>query len=413
MIVETLAVGTELLLGQITNTNAKNIAARLAESGFTHLHQTVVGDNAGRMGSAILSATKRSDGLIITGGIGPTADDITREAVAAVAGVPLVYDTTYERVLRERWSKLRPDIPFPESNLRQAYRPEGSHVVVNPKGSAPGFRIRIGDCWVFALPGVPAEMLDMLDEIVLPFLREEAGEGGVVVSRVLRSWGMSEAKVGEELQELFDRSENPSIAFLASAGEIKIRITALAQSDAEARSLIAPVESEVRDLIGDRIFGADDETIERLIRRELELRGWTIGTAESATGGLVGRRLTSLPGASETFRGSVVAYASDLKTSILGVPADTIEEHGVVSEATAEAMAQGARSVLEVDVAVAVTGSAGPEPLEQPVGTMIVAVATPVCSKVRTLHMPGDRERVRAYTATAALHIVLRAIQQT
>lgn len=413
MIVETLAVGTELLLGQITNTNAKNIAARLAESGFTHLHQTVVGDNAGRMGSAILSATKRSDGLIITGGIGPTADDITREAVAAVAGVPLVYDTTYERVLRERWSKLRPDKPFPESNLRQAYRPDGSHVVVNPKGSAPGFRIRIGDCWVFALPGVPAEMLDMLDEIVLPFLREEAGEGGVVVSRVLRSWGMSEAKVGEELQELFDRSENPSIAFLASAGEIKIRITALAQSDAEARSLIAPVESEVRDLIGDRIFGADDETIERLIRRELELRGWTIGTAESATGGLVGRRLTSLPGASETFRGSVVAYASDLKTSILGVPADTIEEHGVVSEATAEAMAQGARSVLEVDVAVAVTGSAGPEPLEQPVGTMIVAVATPVCSKVRTLHMPGDRERVRAYTATAALHIVLRAIQQT
>lgn len=413
MIVETLAVGTELLLGQITNTNAKNIAARLAESGFTHLHQTVVGDNAGRMGSAILSATKRSDGLIITGGIGPTADDITRDAVAAVAGVPLVYDTTYERVLRERWSKLRPDKPFPESNLRQAYRPEGSHVVVNPKGSAPGFRIRIGDCWVFALPGVPAEMLDMLDEIVLPFLREEAGEGGVVVSRVLRSWGMSEAKVGEELQELFDRSENPSIAFLASAGEIKIRITALAQSDAEARSLIAPVESEVRDLIGDRIFGADDETIERVIRRELELRGWTIGTAESATGGLVGRRLTSLPGASETFRGSVVAYASDLKTSILGVPADTIEEHGVVSEATAEAMAQGARSVLEVDVAVAVTGSAGPEPLEQPVGTMIVAVATPVCSKVRTLHMPGDRERVRAYTATAALHIVLRAIQQT
>lgn len=413
MIVETLAVGTELLLGQITNTNAKNIAARLAESGFTHLHQTVVGDNAGRMGSAILSATKRSDGLIITGGIGPTADDITRDAVAAVAGVPLVYDTTYERVLRERWSKLRPDKPFPESNLRQAYRPEGSHVVVNPKGSAPGFRIRIGDCWVFALPGVPAEMLDMLDEIVLPFLREEAGEGGVVVSRVLRSWGMSEANVGEELQELFDRSENPSIAFLASAGEIKIRITALAQSDAEARSLIAPVESEVRDLIGDRIFGADDETIERVIRRELELRGWTIGTAESATGGLVGRRLTSLPGASETFRGSVVAYASDLKTSILGVPADTIEEHGVVSEATAEAMAQGARSVLEVDVAVAVTGSAGPEPLEQPVGTMIVAVVTPVCSKVRTLHMPGDRERVRAYTATAALHIVLRAIQQT
>ncbi len=413
MIVETLAVGTELLLGQITNTNAKEIAIRLAESGFTHLNQTVVGDNAGRIESAIRRAAERSDALIITGGIGPTADDITRDAVAAVAGVPLVYDKTYEQVLRDRWSRLRPGRHFPESNLRQAYRPEGAHVVVNSKGSAPGFRIRVGECWVFALPGVPAEMLGMVDGLVLPFLREEAGDGRVVVSRVLRSWGMSEAKVGEELQELFDKSENPTIAFLASAGEIRIRITALAESDAAARSLIVPVENEVRDRIGGRIFGADDETIERVLRKELESRGWTIGTAESATGGLVGRRLTSLPGASETFRGSVVAYASDLKTSILGVPDATIDEHGVVSEATAEAMARGARSVLGVDVAVAVTGSAGPEPLEQPVGTMIVAVATPLCSMVRTMHLPGDRERVRTYAATAALHLVLRAILQS
>ncbi len=413
MIVETLAIGTELLLGQIANTNAKEIATRLAESGFTHLNQTVVGDNAIRIETAIRQATERSDALIITGGIGPTADDITRDAVAAVAGVPLAYDLTYENVLRERWNRMRPDRPFPESNLRQAYRPEGSHIVVNPKGSAPGFRIRIGDCWVFALPGVPAEMLDMVDDLVLPFLREEAGGGRVVVSRVLRSWGMSEAKVGEELQELFDASQNPTIAFLASAGEIMIRITALAESDAEARAAIAPVEDQVRTRIGERIFGADGETIERVIRRELEERGWTIGTAESATGGLVGRRLTSLPGASETFRGSVVAYASDLKSSILGVAALTIDEHGVVSEATAEAMARGARSVLGVDVAVAVTGSAGPEPLEQPVGTMIVAVATPTVSTVRTLHMPGDRERVRAHTATAALHLVLSTILES
>jgi nicotinamide-nucleotide amidase len=410
VIVEILAIGTELLLGQIANTNAKEIATRLAESGFTHLNQTVVGDNASRIETAIQQATERSDALIITGGIGPTADDITRDAVARVAGVPLAYDRTYERVLRERWERLRPDRPFPESNLRQAYRPEGAHIVVNPKGSAPGFRVRIGNCWVFALPGVPAEMLDMVDDHVLPFLREEAGDGSVVVSRVLRSWGMSEAKVGEELQEIFDRSENPTIAFLASAGEIKIRITALAQSDAEARAIIAPIEREVRDRIGDRIFGADDETIERVIRRELEQRGWTIGTAESATGGLVGRRLTSLPGASETFRGSVVAYASDLKSSILGVADATLDDHGVVSEATAQEMADGARSVLGVDVAVAVTGSAGPEPLEQPVGTMIVAVSTPNSSTVTTLHLPGDRERVRTYTATAALHLVLRTI---
>lgn len=410
MIVETLAVGTELLLGQITNTHAKDIAIRLAESGFTHVNQTVVGDNADRMESAIRIAVGRADALIITGGIGPTADDITRSVVAVVAEVPLVYDQTYEQVLRERWSALRPDRPFPESNLRQAYRPEGAQVIANEKGSAPGFRVLVEGCWVFSLPGVPAEMLGMVDELVLPFLREEAGGGRVVVSRVLRSWGMSEAKVGEELQDLFDVAENPSLAFLASAGEIKIRLTALADTEQEALGLIAPIESEVRERIGDLIFGADDDTIELIIRAELESRGWTIGTAESATGGLVGRRLSSLAGASATFRGSVVTYAFDLKVRILGVLPETIADHGVVSQATAEAMARGARSVLGVDVAVAVTGSAGPEPLEQPVGTMIIAVATPSFSMVRTLHVPGDRERVRAHTTTAALHLVHRAI---
>lgn len=413
MIVETLAVGTELLLGQIANTNAKDIAIRLAESGFTHINQAVVGDNADRMGAAIRLAVSRADALIITGGIGPTADDITRSAVADVAGVPLIYDETYEHVLRKRWNWMRPDRPFPESNLRQAYRPEESHVVVNAKGSAPGFRILIEGCWVFSLPGVPGEMLAMVDELVLPFLREQAGGGRAVVSRVLRSWGMSEAKVGEELQDLFDVGKNPTVAFLASSGEIKIRLTALADTQEEARALIAPVESEVRSRIGALIFGADDDTIERVIRTELEKRGWTIGTAESATGGLVARRLTSLPGASATFRGSIVAYTSDLKLGILGVPPETIASHGVVSEETAEAMARGARSVLGVDVAVAVTGSAGPEPLEQPVGTMIVAVATPSVATVRTLHMPGDREQVRAHTATAALHLVRRAILES
>ncbi|MEN8040926.1 MAG: competence/damage-inducible protein A [Actinomycetota bacterium] len=410
MIVEVLAVGTELLLGQITNTNATHIATRLAESGFTHLNQSVVGDNAERMHDAILAAVDRADALVITGGIGPTADDITRQVVAEVAESPLVVDEAFEPWIRERWEKLRPGRGFPESNLRQAYRPEGAAILRNNKGTAPGFRVRIGDCWVFALPGVSVEMQAMLDDQVLPFLRDEAGQGRIVVSRLLRTWGLSEARVGEELLDLFEASHNPTMAFLATAGEIKIRLTALADDEEEARALIAPVEAQVRDRIGDRIFGVDDDTIEMQIRRELESRGWTIGTAESATGGLVGRRLTSLPGASRTFRGSVVAYASDLKASMLGVPADTITKYGVVSEETAEAMARGARSVLGVDVAVAVTGSAGPEPLEKPVGTMIIAVSTPSDCLVRTLNMPGDRERVRMHTATAALHLVRRAI---
>jgi len=408
--VETLAIGTELLLGQIANTNARDIAVRLAENGFSHFHQAVVGDNAERVEAAIVEGARRSDVLIMTGGIGPTADDITREAVARVCGAPLVYDETYAQVLREKWHQRHPNRPFPESNLKQAYRPDGSDIVENRAGSAPGFRVRIGECWVFALPGVPSEMIAMLDADVLPFLRVESGDGKILFSRILRSYGMSEAKVGEELADIFETATNPTVAFLASAGEIKIRLTALAESEEVAQKLIAPVEELVRERIGNHIFGTDDDVIERVIRALLEERGWTIGTAESATGGLVGRRLTSLPGASATFRGSVVAYAADLKTSILGAPPETLSIHGVVSEPTAKAMAAGARAVLGVDVAVAVTGSAGPEPLEQPVGTMIVAVATPSTSIVATLHIPGDREQVRARTATAALHLVRQAI---
>jgi len=410
VIVETLAVGTELLLGQIVNTNASDIAVRLADSGITHMRQSVVGDNRDRMDGAIAAAVKRSDALIITGGIGPTRDDATRESVAAVAGVPLVLDEEYAAEMRAAWQARGSQ--FAESNMKQAYRPQGAVVIDNPKGSAPGFRIKIGDCWVICLPGVPAEMRTMLDDTVMPFLLAESGTApGVVTSRMLRSWGMSEAKVGEVLDDLFTGSVNPTVAFLASEGEIKIRLTAAAASTVEAEALIAPVEAEVRARLGDLIFGVDDETIERVIHNQLLDHGWTIGSAESATGGLIARRLTMIGGSSVTFRGSIVAYATDLKTAILGVPSSLIEEHGVVSQETAVAMARGARGVLGSDLAVAVTGSAGPEPMEQPVGTMIVAVATPTAEQVRTFTMPGDRERIRAYTATAALHMVRSALE--
>lgn len=412
MIVESLAVGTELLLGQIVNTNAADIARRLADSGITHVRQSVIGDNAKRMDEAIASAVARCDALIITGGIGPTADDVTRDSVAAVAGVPLVFDEAYaERMSEQAAARGR---AFSESNLKQAFRPEGSVVIENNKGSAPGFRADIRGCWVFCLPGVPAEMRTMLDESVMPFLRSRSGaSSGVVMSRILRSWGMSEAKVGEMLDDLFRESENPTIAFLASAGEIKIRLTALAPTQTAAEALIAPVEAEVRRRLGEFIFGTDDETIEQVIHDRLLERGWHIGSAESATGGLIARRLTRIGGTSATFRGSIVAYATDLKTGLLGVAPDLIEHHGVVSEETAAAMAQGARETLGVEVAVAVTGSAGPEAMEKPVGTMIVAVATPTVEIVKTFVMPGDRERVRAYTATAALHLVRTALERS
>lgn len=405
MIVETLAIGTELLLGQIVNTNASEIATRLAEHGLTHLRQSVIGDNEERMRLAISEAVSRSDALIITGGIGPTQDDVTREVVASVAQVPLIFDEAYADEMRERW--LARGREFPESNLKQAYRPDGAVVVDNHKGSAPGFRVLIDGCWVVCLPGVPQEMLSMLDESVIPFLHGRSdGPSSVVISRVLRSWGLSEARVGEVLSDVFLSSTNPTVAFLASGGEIKIRLTAHAESDEAAHALIEPVENEVRSRLSAFVFGADDMTIEKVIHERLLELGWTIGSAESATGGQIARRLTMLGGSSETFRGSIVAYATDLKSSVLGVDPLVIARHGVVSEETAAAMATGARATLGVDVAVAVTGSAGPEPMEQPVGTMIVAVATPLDTAVRTFTMPGDRERIRTYTATAALHMV-------
>jgi len=397
--VEIIAIGTELLLGQIVNSNAARIGERLAESGLDHYRQTVVGDNVDRMTAAILDAAARSDAVIITGGLGPTKDDLTREALARAAGESLILDNDQAVELRERWQ--RRGMEMPESNLQQAEKPAGAAFIENPKGTAPGIRMIVAGSEVFALPGVPAEMMWMLDNAVIPALAAD-GEG-VVASRLLRSWGESESAIGEQLGDLYDSSENPTIAFLASAGEIKIRITAKAGSPAEAAALIAPVEAEVRERLAERIFGADDDTIEVVVLRELEVRGWTLGTAESATGGMVASRITSVPGASRVYHGSIVAYTNELKVSMLGVDPALIDEHGVVSEPVAAAMAEGARSLLGVDVAVGVTGSAGPDPLEQPMGTMAIAVATPETTLGRTLSFPGDRERIRVFASTAAL----------
>ena len=407
MIVEVLAIGTELLLGQIVNSNATRIGERLADAGLDHYQQTVVGDNDARIVDALREACSRADAVIITGGLGPTQDDLTREAMARAAGVELVFDGAQADALRERW-KLRGRV-MPDSNLRQAERPETSTLIPNPKGTAPGIRMRIDGTWVIALPGVPAEMIPMLESDVIPFLRGD--ERSVVVSRLIRTWGESESAIGERLSDLYDASTNPSLAFLASGGEIKIRITAKADTREGAQQLIAPVEQIVRERLGTLVFGADGDTIEVVVLRLLEERGWTLGTAESATGGLVAARITSVPGASRVFRGSVVAYATDVKESRLGVSAQVIAEHGVVSEPVGVAMAHGARSALGVDVAVGVTGSAGPDPQEQPVGTIVVAVETPDGVRVRMLRMPGDRERVRTFATTASLQLLRLSLQ--
>ncbi len=405
--VEVIAVGTELLLGEIINTNLATIGAALAEAGIDSYRQVVVGDNLERLAAEIETSLERAEAVILTGGIGPTQDDITREGICAATGLEMDYSEDYARHLEAWWASRGREMP--STNYKQAEHPAGARLIDNRKGTAPGLDIDLAGKRIFALPGVPAEMGAMLDGHVIPELvAMRGGEVGVLKSRVLRSYGLTESRVAEVLSDLYEAQTNPTMAFLASGGEIKIRLTAKADSEGEAEALITPIEAEVRSRL-DTIFGSDDQTVEQLIFDALDAHNWTLGTAESATGGLIAARLTAIPGASNYFRGSVVAYATDLKGALLGVPEATLSE-GVVSEGSALAMAAGARSTLGVDVAVAVTGSAGPDPQEQDVGTMVVAVATPEKSQARTLKMFGDRERVRTYTTTAALHLVRMAV---
>jgi nicotinamide-nucleotide amidase len=397
MIVEVIAVGTEMLYGQTVNTNAAEIGARLAEAGLEHQYSSVVGDHAGRMEDAITLAMSRADAVIITGGLGPTQDDITREAIAAATGRKLVFSEEYADRLRRWWASRGREMP--ESNLKQAEHPDGADLLINPKGTAPGLRLVHEGVVLYAAPGVPAELEELLARYIIPDLLQRS-DSRVVLNRVLRTYGESESMIGERLADLYSDG-NPSMAFLASAAEIKIRLTAKAATTDEAEAMVAPVEAAVRDRLGNLIFGTDDETIEKIILRLAE---------ESATGGLVAARITSVPGASAFFRGSVVAYSTDVKRDVLGVPAETIAEHGVVSEPVAIAMAQGAARVLGADVALAVTGSAGPDPQERPVGTMVIGVRTPEKAMARTVSLPGDRERIRTYTSTGALQLARLAM---
>ena len=404
MIVEVVAVGTELLLGQTVNTNASHVGERLAESGLDAHYQVVVGDNHARMVDAIRTALSRADAVVVTGGLGPTQDDITRDAIAEATGRRMLFSEEQAARLRSFWDRLGRE--FPESNLCQAEYPEGAEQLPNPRGTAPGLAMDHDGVLLFALPGVPAELYRMLDDHVLPRLRQAAGAEEVLVSRVLRTWGHGESAVAVLLDDLYHASYNPSVAFLASAGEVKVRLSAKAGSDEAARALIEPLEDEIRLRLGSSVFATDDETLDQIILDELRARGWTIGTAESVTSGMVAARLSLLPGSSEVFRGSIIAYAAGVKQEVLGVPPGTIDAHGVVAPETAVAMAEGATKVLDVDVAVATTGVAGPDYLGYPPGTLAVAVRTPLDVRSRLLRMPGDRERVRAYATTTVLQLV-------
>ncbi len=411
---EIIGVGTELLLGQIVNSNAAWIGQRLAEVGWDCLRQTAVGDNEARIAGALREALDRADAVIITGGLGPTQDDVTREAVAAVSGVPLRRRPELETWLRERFAAAGVS-RMAAMNLRQADVPEGARYIDNPRGTAPGLIVEIGGKPLYAVPGVPREMEGMLERVVLPDLAARSGEGRAIVSRTLRTAGLGESSLADRLTPLWEsmgEEAGVTLAYLASAGEVRVRLTAVGATRDQALATIAPVEAAVRKELGDIVYGLDEETLEAAVGRLLRAAGQTLASAESLTGGLVGGRVTAVAGASDYYLGGVVAYATDAKAAVLGVDAALLAAHGPVSEPVAGAMAEGARRLFGATVGVATTGVAGPTEQDgRPIGGFCLGVADPDGTVTTSARAPGDRAHVRAWASTIALDLVRRRLE--
>lgn len=409
---DVVAVGTELLLGQIVDTNSAWLGEQLALAGIDSCLQIKVGDNVGRVVAALRLTLAEADAIIICGGLGPTHDDITREAIAEVMGVELEFDDDLGAVIAEMFASRNRRMP--EINMRQAMVPRGATVIPQRRGTAPGLICPVGDKVMYAVPGVPFELYEMYERAIVPDLLQRSGTVAAIGSRVLRTWGNSESGLNEQLFEIIAELEklgNPTLAFLASGWDgIKVRLTAKARTHAEVLELLATWEARVRAVVGDIVFGVDGDSMESVVIDLLRSRGFTLGLAESVTGGLVAGRLTNIPGASDVFRGAVVSYSSEVKVDLLGVQAGP-----VVSEAAAIEMAIGARKVLGSDVGLALTGVAGPDEQDgQPVGTLCVGLALPDnTTRARTLQLPGARDQMRQLSVISALDVLRRSLRST
>ncbi|MEU8117319.1 CinA family nicotinamide mononucleotide deamidase-related protein [Spirillospora sp. NPDC049024] len=411
MRVELLTVGDELLLGDTINGNAAWLGRRLADHGVEVTRSVVVGDELDVIVAAVESALDRADAVITTGGLGPTYDDVTRDALAKAAGVALVRDAELERRLRERVARAGRELQ--PMALRMADVPEGARPLTNSAGSAPALRVELPGGVVYALPGVPFEMRTIMDEIVLP---ELAGIAGLpaVARRTLRTARLWESVAATRLAEV-EAMDGVKLAYLPDPAEVKIRITV---SGEDAAGRLAGVESRVRELLGPSVYGVEDESLGLVVHRLLLDRGETVATAESLTGGLIGAELTATPGSSATYAGGVVAYATGLKERLLGVPGDLLAEHGAVHPDVAAAMAAGVRDALGATYGLAVTGVAGPDPQDgRPVGTVYVGLAGPGDSPTVVgpkLPVPGAGPEIRAVirrmTVVHALELLRRRL---
>ncbi len=405
---EIIAVGTELLLGNIANTNAREISEALSTLGINVFWHTTVGDNPERLREALEIARKRADILLTTGGLGPTYDDLTKQTICAAFGRRLV---PHPEILEEirTFYETAIHMPMPANNAQQAELPEGCTVFDNPVGTAPGCAFEEAGVHVLMLPGPPHEMRTMLRRCAVPYLRGLSSE--VIVSHDIMTFGMGESAVDQLLHERMSRMTNPTLATYAKPFEVRLRATAKAAGEAEAEAMLAPVQELVREALGDVIYGVDVADLAEACSAQLLRRGWTLATAESCTGGLVAEKITALPGASKVYRGGVVSYWTEVKGAVLGVPQEILDAEGPVSEACARAMAEGVRRITGADLGVSVTGVAGPECDERgvPVGIVYIGLSTPEGTFCRRTDSGRTRrDRIRGIAANHAFDVVRR-----
>ena len=407
---EIVGIGTELLLGQIANTNARYISEALAGIGVDVYFHTVVGDNEDRIVGVLSTAVARSDAVIVTGGLGPTPDDITREGIAAVTSRALERDPSLVARIEKIFERLNRDMPA--DNLRQADLPAGA-MVIDPEGTAPGFWLEHEGCVIFALPGVPWEMEAMMKKTVLPVLRERGGDA-VCASREIMVVGLGESRSHELIADIVGRQTNPTIAYRAGSGIVRIRLTAKAADESTALGLIAPIEEEIRRRVRPHDLPSNAASPGEALGNMLRERGATVAVAESLTGGAIGVELSSSSGAGDYFLGSIASYSTESKRDVVGVAESILAGPGAVSEEAAVALAEGAAARFGADLGLGATGVAGPSEQEgKPVGTIFVAASFGGHTEVRHVSGYGDRKHIRALAVTSVIDLGRRLLEES
>ncbi|MGD6816092.1 competence/damage-inducible protein A [Metabacillus sp. 84] len=408
---EIIAVGSELLLGQIANTNAQFISGELAEMGFNTYYHTVAGDNAERLKAAVQTAQSRSNVILFTGGLGPTKDDLTKETVAALLNVNLVTDQEAMQSIEDYFAKLNRTMT--ENNRKQALVFDGAQILQNDVGMAPGMALQKDGIVYILLPGPPSEMRPMFSNYARPYLLELLGEQDRILSRVLRYFGIGESQLESELEDLIDGQTNPTIAPLAGDGEVTLRLTAKHKEETTAIQMLNVMEQTINSRVGEFFYGYEStsllqELTDRLIERKI-----TVSSAESLTGGLFSEQLTTVKGTSRVLKGGIVCYSNSVKQNLLKVKRETLDEFGAVSRECAQEMAENIRSLAEGDIGISFTGAAGPEPMEgKPVGTVFIGISSKSGTEVHELKLAGSRDGIRRRTVKYGCRLLMKHLEK-